>query len=92
MKAAFSCIVLALVCASSTEGFSGRLHHHIYCWSVNAVATNQCSGAWTTVSNPGPPTAPPASVTATVRLGIPAAHVREGFKKKKSVTNVTGGD
>ena len=63
MKAAF---LLALVCVSSTEGFSGRLHHppcttggchtttavpdttteapdDIYCWSVNAVATDQCT-------------------------------------------------
>ena len=60
MKAAF---LLTLVCASSSEAFSGRLQHppcttggchtttdlpptttaspDIYCWSVNAVATDQ---------------------------------------------------
>ena len=35
------------------------------------------SGAWTTASILGPPTAPPASATATVTRGIPAAHVSE---------------
>ena len=35
------------------------------------------SGAWTTASTPVPPTAPPASATATATLGILAAHVSQ---------------
>ena len=69
MKTAFSCILLALVCATSTEGFSGGLKHHIHCWSVNPTATNQ----WCMDScfNPGAPSCPSGFCDCNCDAGDP---------------------